>query len=78
MFKRRLGITNKPSLCSGGHYCPEVLELESGDVAIIGTDITTEAVAQLPAGCGCGPTERIVQIPRALLVQAGAEMRSAD
>jgi len=53
--------------CSGGHGCPDLLELESGDFAVIGTDITDHA-PKLPTGSGCGAGERIVQIPRSLLV----------
>jgi hypothetical protein len=51
-----------------------VLELESGDFAIIGIDITDEARGKLPFGSGCGTGERIVRIPRKLLVQARADI----
>jgi len=44
--------------------------MESGDFAIIGTDITAEAQAKLLAGSGCGPGERIVRVPRKTLVLA--------
>jgi len=70
MFTRSLlpsqsSATLRP--CSGGHGCPNLLELESGDFAVIGTDITAHA-DKLPRGSGCGAGERIVQIPRSLLV----------
>jgi hypothetical protein len=71
---RRLGAPASAPLCSGGHNCPELLELDSGDFAVIGTDITEEAARSLPAGSGCGPQERMVQIPRALLVRARSEI----
>jgi len=48
--------------------------MESGDFAVIGTDITDEANSKLPAGAGCGPGERIVRIPRSLLVRARADI----
>ena len=67
---RRLGGTIDPSLCPGGHTCPDILELESGDFVVIGTDITAELASGLPAGSGCGPDERIVRIPRQTLVGA--------
>ena len=54
--------------------CPEILELESGDFAVIGADITAESVGNLPAGTGCGPGERIVLIPRGKLVAARADI----
>lgn len=68
MFLRRLGHSRSLD-CSGCHGCPDILELEDGDFAVIGTDITQFA-AQLPAGAGCSPTERIVRIPRGTLLQA--------
>jgi hypothetical protein len=43
--------------------------MESGDFAVIGVDITEHA-GQLPPTAGCAPTERMVRIPRKLLVQA--------
>jgi hypothetical protein len=72
MFIRKLGPTS--SLCQGGSSCPDILELESGDLAIIGSDITAEAAGKLPPGTGCGPSERIVRIPRSILVQARADI----
>jgi len=71
MFSRRLGINqNSSALCAGGCNCPDILEMDSGDFAIIGTDITEEARAKLISGAGCGPNERIVRIPRKTLVLA--------
>lgn len=72
MFLRRLGVQNQNSsaLCAGGCNCPDILEMESGDFAIIGTDITEEARAKLIDGCGCGLDERVVRVPREVMVQA--------
>jgi hypothetical protein len=71
-FLRRIG--NDPhangaqsSGCSG---CPDIWELDNGDFAIIGIDITAAAIAKLPTTAGCGPDERIVRLPRNLLVDA--------
>ncbi|HYV27316.1 MAG TPA: hypothetical protein VFA77_07265, partial [Candidatus Eisenbacteria bacterium] len=50
--------------------CPEVWELESGDFAVIGIDITAAAKPKLPPTAGCGPDERVVLIPRNLLINA--------
>jgi hypothetical protein len=50
--------------------CPDILELESGDFAVIGIDITNAALAHLPPTVGCGPDERIVRIPRKTLLLA--------
>lgn len=77
MFIRRLGSNGQPSLCAGGSRCPDILEMESGDFAVIGADITDEATGSLPTGSGCGPGERVVRIPRTLLVRARAEIPAA-
>ena len=76
MFVKRLGITNQigAAYCAGGCNCPDILEMESGDYAVIGTDITEEAQGKLLAGSGCGPDERIVRVPRRVLVLARAEI----
>ncbi len=77
MFIRRLGIERgAPQSCAGGRNCPDILELADGDFAIIGLDITQHSAA-LPAGSGCGPDERMVRIPRALLVRARTDIPSA-
>lgn len=67
MFVRRLGPQRR---CAGGSACPDILELENGDYAIIGLDITGEAAGKLPQGSGCGTGEKIVRIPRSLLTMA--------
>ena len=71
MFLKRLGPDphangEQSSGCSG---CPDIWELNNGDFAIIGADIT-DAANVLPPSAGCGPDERIVRIPRKLLVRA--------
>jgi hypothetical protein len=72
MFKRRLG----PDPHAGGAKtrallgCPDIWELDSGDFAVIGQDVTPHASTQLPATASCGPDERIVVIPRQTLVRA--------
>ena len=40
-----------------------------GDFAVIGIDITNAARPKLPPTAGCGPDERIIRIPRNLLVE---------
>jgi hypothetical protein len=54
--------------------CPDIFELKSGDFAIIGIDITDTAKSKLPPTAGCGPDERIVFIPRNLLVEARSDI----
>ena len=76
MFIRRLGPdphengADTPSL----RGCPDILEMNNGDFAIIGRDITDDATAHLIEGASCGPDERIILIPRKTLVLAKADI----
>ena len=76
MFLRRLGpdphTNGAQSAALNG--CPDIFELESGDFAIIGSDITDAATGKLPPSAGCGPDERIVSIPRKTLVLAKGDI----
>jgi hypothetical protein len=76
MFTRILGTQhrNTSALCAGGSSCPDILEMDSGDFAIIGTDITEEARGKLLVGSGCGANERIVRVPRRTLVAARSDI----
>jgi len=71
-FLRRLG----PDPHANGaktaalNNCPDIWELESGDFAIIGIDMTEAVGSKLPPTASYGPDERIVWIPRNLLVNA--------
>jgi len=75
-FRRRIG----PNPHAGGLHtialrgCPDIFELESGDFAIIGIDITAAAAPKLPPSAGCGPDERIVLVPRRTLVLAKSDI----
>ena len=71
MFTKRLGPDPhangaQSAGCAG---CPDIFELDNGDFAIIGADIT-HAANKLPPSAGCGPDERMVRIPRKTLVFA--------
>lgn len=79
MFKRRLGPDPHANgaLTASLQGCPDILELECGDFAVIGVDITAEAGPSLAFGASCGPDERIVRIPRKTLVLATADVPDA-
>jgi hypothetical protein len=80
MFLRRLGPQNPqrgPAECIALRFCPDILEMEDGDFAVIGRAITGEAAPKLPPGTACGPDEAIVRIPRRVLVQAKADIPDA-
>jgi hypothetical protein len=79
MFTRRLGPdphaggTKTPAL----QGCPDILEYEGGDFAVIGKDVTASALPNLPPTVSCGPDERIVRIPRKTLVLAKPDIPKA-
>jgi hypothetical protein len=72
MFAKRIGPDphENGAQTVGCRGCPDIWELENGDFAVIGIDITDAAAPKLPPTAGCGPDERIVRLPRNLLVNA--------
>ena len=72
MFVRRLGPDPHASgaRTPAVQGCPDIFELETGDFAVIGKDITREAASKLPPDASCGPDERIVIIPRRAFILA--------
>jgi len=72
MILRRLGTapSQRANACVACDNCPDLFELEGGDFAVIGHDVTDEVRSHLPADAGCGAGERIVRIPREVLVAA--------
>ena len=79
MFLKRLGpdphLDGQRTVALAG--CPDILELEGGDFAVIGIDITEKAMDRFPPTVGCGPDERVVRIPRGLLVGAKGDIPDA-
>ncbi|MEU2069500.1 hypothetical protein [Streptomyces anulatus] len=74
-FKRRLGKSARElGATSSGPECPDIWELENGDIAVIGRDLTDSLGARLPDGVFIGPDERLVVIPRRMLVAAKADI----
>ena len=75
MFERRLVPAAAVLPCQSTNGCPDLWELVDGDFAVIGADITALA-GELPPEAGCAPGERIVKIPRALLIAAKVNIPS--
>jgi len=72
---RRLGTAprNRTGLkCASSVDCPDVFELSTGDYAIIGLDAS--GTISLPEDAGCSTTERIVIVPRAVLLAAAEDL----
>ena len=71
MFLKRIGPAPNANgaNCVGCQACPDIWELDNGDFAIIGLDMTAWK-DQLPPTAGCAPDERMVRIPRHVLIAA--------
>jgi hypothetical protein len=75
-FLRRLGPDPHQDgaetvACDG---CPDLWELEDGNIAVIGIRITDQIRGRLPSSAGCGPDEEVVLLPRNLILAAKADI----
>ena len=75
-FLRRLGPDPHAQgrQSAGLNGCPDLWELDSGDIAVIGIDITGVCAGKLPPTAGCGPDERVVRVPRNVMLAASRDI----
>lgn len=77
-FKRRLG---KSALELGNTKlnpsCPDIWELGNGDLAVVGRDVTEQFSDKLPSDVHVGHDERLVVIPRNMVVAAKRDIPDA-
>lgn len=77
-FHRRLGKTAvELDKSTYNKTCPEIWELDNGDVAVVGRDMTRAFADRLPTGLRIGSGERLVVIPGDLLSAAKPDIRDA-
>jgi hypothetical protein len=77
-FRRRLGKSAYELGTTGGDAsCPELWELDNGDIAVIGTELTRAYAGRLPKGVSIDPGESLVVIPRSTIVSAKADIPDA-
>lgn len=70
-FLRRIGSSPvELDVTKQGPKCPDIWELDNGDVAIVGRDVTDAYRGRLPADVSVGDDERLVVIPRVMAVAA--------
>ncbi|GAA2636791.1 hypothetical protein [Paractinoplanes durhamensis] len=62
---------------SASPSCPDIWELDNGDIAVIGRDLTAVYGDRLPPDVSIGPDERLVVIPRNMLVAAKPDIPDA-
>jgi hypothetical protein len=76
-FKKRMGKSpHELRITTDTPDCPDIWELDNGDVAIVGRDATETLGRKLPAGVSIGGDERLVVIPRAMMVAAKRDIPS--
>ncbi|MCC5581272.1 hypothetical protein IMZ11_37280 [Microtetraspora sp. AC03309] len=75
---RRLGKSAAELGSTGGDSgCPDIWELDNGDIAVIGRDLTSAYESRLPASVAIAADERLVIIPRIMIVTAKADIPDA-
>lgn len=75
---RRLGKSPAELRTTGGEQgCPDIWELENGDIAVVGRDLTDSYLPNLPPGLVVAPDERIVVIPRRTAAAAKEDLPDA-
>ncbi|WUH92596.1 hypothetical protein OG900_22470 [Streptomyces sp. NBC_00433] len=76
-FLRRLGKSPQElGNTTDSPDCPDIWELENGDIAVIGRDLTASLGQKLPDGVSVGSDERLVVIPRNMLIAAKPDIPS--
>lgn len=77
-FKRRLGKSAfEFGDTNAGPSCPDIWELDSGDIAFIGRDLTANYASRLPEGVLIADDERLVVLPRNMIVMARPDLPDA-
>lgn len=67
---KRMGKKGGTTSSSGRRSCPDFFELDNGDFALIGTDVTDQLRDRLPDDAVCGADERIVLVRRNVITSA--------
>jgi hypothetical protein len=77
-FVRRLGKSPiEIGITNDGPTCPDIWELDNGDIAVIGRDLTDAYRSRLPDEVSVSDDEQLIIIPRGLLVAAKADIPDA-
>lgn len=77
-FRRRLGKSaTELGQTNGSQTCPDIWELDNGDVAVVGRDLTGAYAGRMPAGVSIGHDERLVVIPSSMMRAAKPDIPDA-
>ncbi|WP_049572855.1 hypothetical protein [Streptomyces sp. SBT349] len=78
LFERRLGKSAAELGNSKDEEdCPDIWQLDNGDIAVIGRDLTAAYAPRLPADVTLAPDERLVVIPGTMLSAAKKDIPDA-
>ncbi|RDG37686.1 hypothetical protein [Streptomyces corynorhini] len=78
LFAHRLGKSAKElGNSDGSDECPDIWQLDNGDVAVIGRDLTSDYARRLPVGVALAADERLVVIPGNMLRAAKPDIADA-
>ncbi|MFD5316441.1 hypothetical protein [Streptomyces sp. NPDC127098] len=78
LFARRLGKSPQElGVTNGDNDCPDIWQLDNGDIAVIGRDVTADYRSRLPEGVTLAADERLVVIPGTMLSAAKADIPDA-
>ncbi|GII93117.1 hypothetical protein [Sinosporangium siamense] len=74
-LSRRLGDTPAALGHTGNDdECPDIWELDNGDIVVVGQDLTGAYASRLPADLKIAEGESLVVIPRSTFVSAKADL----
>jgi len=77
-FRRRLGRSMRElGGTANTDGCPDLWEMDNGDIAVVGRDVTAAYADRLPADVTIRGDERLVLIPRYLLAAAKPDIPDA-
>jgi hypothetical protein len=77
-FVRRLGKSaSELGETDDRDGCPDIWELSNGDIALVGRDVTTAFAGRLPADMKVAKDERVVVIPRSMIIAAKPDIPDA-
>jgi hypothetical protein len=71
---RKLGPASR---CYTPDACPNLFELTDGNFLGVGRDVTSRAKPLLPRDAGCADYERIILLPRRVIVAAWPQLPAA-
>jgi hypothetical protein len=58
-------------------HCPDIWELDNGDIAVVGRDLTSSFAERLPDDVSIDDDERLVVIPRETIISAKVNIPDA-